>query len=315
MFQVSNHIGHGACGDVYVALNKKTQNEVAIKFVEMQKKWKQRAFTREVQNLRKLSNCNGVINLHDAIIHDKVGMIITEVFDFDLYYYLQTNTISNEEKKNLFYKICYAVRQCHQNYIAHLDIKPGNVLIKKKNDELVVKLCDFGSSYKWSIDNTICSRSTGTSNYQAPEVINGNDYIASAADIWELGVLLHIILTNQFPYDANDKSNLKISEGISPDALDLINLLLTYNPESRPSIEEVLHHEFFTGPPKKQTEEPEGSLLSNSMEKTAPNQNRVTILQRTLSIVKLFSTKKQKKKKNLLDSTDAPRKCEKTNSV
>lgn len=306
LFSVTSPIGVGGCGEVYKAVNNKTKKEVAIKIIEIQKKWKQRAFAREVQNLRVLSTCSGIISLYDAMVHEKTGMIITEICDSDLYSYLQSRPkTTNDEKRDLFYKTCKAVQQCHHNLIAHLDIKPGNILLSNGD----VKLCDFGSSFKWSNEeDKVCSRITGTSNYQAPEVVKGNEFLASAVDIWELGVLLHIILTNQFPYDLEDKSNLTISENISAESFDLINSLLHLNPNSRPSIDDVLLHEYFTGPALKQTEEPEEISPPTS------SQNRLTIVQRTLSIVKFFSgTKKQKKKK--VEASDKPRPCKKTNSV
>lgn len=50
------------------------------------------------------------------------------------------NCIISKEKFGL--DICKGLEYCHKNWILHLDIKPGNILI----DGEVCRICDFGNS-------------------------------------------------------------------------------------------------------------------------------------------------------------------------
>ena len=118
LYTNAKFIGEGASGNVFRVTSQ--QNE---------KEWKQRAFSREVQSLRTLEGCSGIVSLHDTIVQDKVGMIVMKECGIDLYQYLQNTVVSHEEVRDIFFQICLAVQQCHQRGIAHLDLKLGNILM------------------------------------------------------------------------------------------------------------------------------------------------------------------------------------------
>jgi serine/threonine protein kinase len=43
----------------------------------------------------------------------------------------------------LFKQVCEALQYCHHKQVAHLDIKPDNLLLSEEGE---IKLCDFGVS-------------------------------------------------------------------------------------------------------------------------------------------------------------------------
>lgn len=58
---------------------------------------------------------------------------------------------------------------------------------------------DFGFSTQFSpgeLSHTFC----GSPAYAAPELFKGRPYMASAVDMWALGVLLHQCLTAELPF-------------------------------------------------------------------------------------------------------------------
>jgi len=174
-----------------------------------------------------------------------------------------------------------------------LDIKPSNILI----DNNGIRLCDFGSAHKWSPNNDKCSRTTGTSNYQAPEVTSNSEYSAPLVDSWGLGVLLHIILVNEFPY-GEDKKVLRISKDISREASMLIRSLLQLEPEKRLLVDEIMNHEYFniiTAENEFSEEIEHDKCEEQHTHKAQSNRKPNFFVQRTLSLVKMFSTKKTKK--------------------
>mmetsp|Transcript_16130 Transcript_16130/g.33237 ORF Transcript_16130/g.33237 Transcript_16130/m.33237 type:complete len:285 (-) Transcript_16130:93-947(-) len=224
-----------------LVLVKQVKKDVALKCIPLDTKQKQKSFAREVKALRELRDSPYIVQIKDTLIQNKVGIIVTELCKCNLFEYITSHTLSQSEKQEIFKQVCYAVKSCHDHNIAHLDIKPGNILIDESGN---VKLCDFGSSYLWSNDEPLTDKLTGTQAYQAPEVIGEQNYSPSLADSWTLGVLLHIILTNQVPF-GRDKINIKISSSIKDhDAKDLITSLLQIRPHKRLQINEILNHKY-----------------------------------------------------------------------
>ena len=55
-----------------------------------------------------------------------------------------SRSLKSDNIKRISYQIIRAVEFCHQNRIVHRDVKPENILISTKEQQLIVKLCDFG---------------------------------------------------------------------------------------------------------------------------------------------------------------------------
>ena len=84
----------------------------------------------------------------------------------------------------------------HELQIAHLDIKPDNILF----DEFFnVKISDFGTSILLLDSDWTSWRRWGTRSFMAPEVVNATQsaqYNVFKADIYSLGVTLMILSGN-----------------------------------------------------------------------------------------------------------------------
>jgi serine/threonine protein kinase len=68
-------------------------------------------------------------------------------------------------------------------------------------------------------------------------------------DVWAAGVILYKMMTQKYPFDANNSVALAVMiaqkpveniEGASATMNELIQLLLSKNPESRPTIDQIL---------------------------------------------------------------------------
>ena len=152
---------------------------------------------------------------------------------------------------------CLALNYVHKNNILHRDIKPANIFLMKNN---TIKLGDFGLSKKSELKRTYTM--VGSPLYLAPEIINKKAY-TSKVDIWSLGVTFCHLMTLEFPFEGetieklydniiNMNKNKKILnkeknyykkeivDKYSKEFLNLIDELMSYDPEKRPTTEQIL---------------------------------------------------------------------------
>ncbi|PAV62215.1 hypothetical protein WR25_00794 [Diploscapter pachys] len=141
-----------------------------------------------------------------------------------------------------------ALSYLHARKIVHRDIKPENLLLSRRWH---VRLCDFGLAC------TVLGplfRVCGTPTYCAPEVLKECGY-GYPADIWSLGVLLHVLLLGYAPFRSGDRTRLfrLITQGrihfelpewrrISTYARDLVSRMMNTNVDKRPRAIEILAH-------------------------------------------------------------------------
>jgi len=153
----------------------------------------------------------------------------------------------------MFAQILEGIHFLHMNCMAHMDIKPENILIRGSD---TLKVADLGSAFHWEKDKgSWRNGKAGTSFYCAPEVKSGNTYLADKADIWSLGITLHVMLTGFWPYLGQTEkevlSNAKkgkvdlADQYLSDDLQDLLSSVLKLEPTERPTIPEMLRHPWF----------------------------------------------------------------------
>ncbi|XP_015769440.1 PREDICTED: serine/threonine-protein kinase mos-like [Acropora digitifera] len=114
--------------------------------------------------------------------------------------------IIDEERRLKFAShVTLALEFIHARDIAHLDVKPANLLVDSKD---VCKLGDFGCSQVVDDgDNLPASPTysylTGTFAYRAPELLKG-ETPSPKADIYSLGICLWQLLTREQPYGSEN---------------------------------------------------------------------------------------------------------------
>lgn len=230
-------LSEGATAQVFRGLDKKTDSLIIIKKCNRNGV---ASFDREVEILPTLKHRNIVRTI---AISD--SQMILESMDCDLFDYLERKQPSLPKIVKIFSKICKAVKYCHSKQIAHLDIKPENVLVKGKK----FKLCDFGGSAKWTKHNRAIKCSNITPAYSPPEgLVRNNPILGDKYDIWSLGILLHVLCTKSWPYyitseftieDLIADGDLTIAEEFPVILYPLLEKLLRVDPEERPSIDYI----------------------------------------------------------------------------
>jgi polo-like kinase 1 len=149
-------------------------------------------------------------------------------------------------------QIIRALKYIHNHKIIHRDLKLGNLFLTSK---LEIKLGDFGLAAKLEYDGQKRKTVCGTPNYIAPEVLEkkGHSY---EVDIWSLGVVMYTMLFGKPPFEAADMNltykrikmnSYRFPENIKVDerAKNLIESILVLNPSKRPTLDEIIEHDFF----------------------------------------------------------------------
>ena len=120
-----------------------------------------------------------------------------DLFDcIDAHEYLPEDIIHS-----IFCQVYKAVCYLSDQGIFHRDIKDENILI----DELYqVKITDFGSAALIDDHNGYFDRFRGTMQFAPPEVTLGIPYLASACEVWNLGILLYTLIFRCSPFHESD---------------------------------------------------------------------------------------------------------------
>jgi serine/threonine-protein kinase len=98
----------------------------------------------------------------------------------------------------LFMQVLEAVSHAHRNLLVHRDLKPSNLLVDAAGR---VKLLDFGIAKQLQDpDVTAVADRAVTFGFASPEQLNDAP-ITTGTDIWQLGVVLHLLLAGAHPFN------------------------------------------------------------------------------------------------------------------
>ena len=225
-----------------------TENTIAVKVYQNEKKIPKDAFQKELEVLRVLRGKKNICQAVGAYISPNYSAIAMEMYDCDLFKYAfeEGRALGEPQVRKLFKKICSGVHHMHKAGVAHLDLKPENILINYESEDIAI--CDFGLSYI-STDNNRNSKlritPCGTEEYLAPEVGILRKYSPFAVDIYSLGCVLFVLLTGCFPsFNITGDLIFPPSVHVSKPCKQFINMLLTEDPDQRPNIQQVLAHPY-----------------------------------------------------------------------
>jgi polo-like kinase 1 len=208
------------------------------------------------------------IKIHRSLHHDYI-VRFDRFFEDDANVYILLELCPNQSMSELIRRRkrlteievqCYckqileALRHLHAHRIIHRDLKLGNLFL---SDKLEIKLGDFGLATKLEFEGerkrTVC----GTPNYIAPEILEGAHGHSYEVDVWSFGVVLYTLLVGKPPFETNDVKTtyrrIKMNAYSFPDhvqvsdeAKSVITRILRSEPQTRPTLDEIAGHDFFT---------------------------------------------------------------------
>lgn len=216
------------------------------------------------------SSLNGTLDI-DGFTETKCYILYEFATKGDLYKYITCygNGFDEKYSKLIIYKILKALKTLHKLKICHRDLKAENILLNGENFD--VKIADLGlSGFTHGNNGKILQKErVGTPQYMAPEVIEKKEYDGEKADIFSTGILLFSILKCKFPFPLakiykegskikqlyrfiKEKNEEKYWEtlkeedidGLSPEFKDLFLKMVAFEPSERPTIKEILNHDW-----------------------------------------------------------------------
>ena len=261
-YRIIDTLGRGGFGITYLAEQVMARRKVCIKeyfpedyyrrdsatgalslssegFAETMNRYKAK-FIKEAQTIAALDHPN-IIHIHDIFEENNTAYYVME--------YIEGESLSDVVKRNgvlgeseaigYIRQVALALEYIHSRQIMHLDVKPGNVMIRKMNGSAI--LIDFGLSKHYDAVSGEATSTTpvGVSHGFAPieqYKRGGVSRFSPETDIYSLGATLYYLVTGKIPPEAATlvTEPLNIPERVSSTVHDAISKAMSIAPAQRP---------------------------------------------------------------------------------
>ncbi|KAG9257656.1 kinase-like domain-containing protein [Emericellopsis atlantica] len=282
-FSFGRVLGEGSYSSVYLATDRQTLKEYAIKVLEKRhilKEKKVKYVNIEKNTLNRLTEHPGIVRLYYTFQDETSLYYVLDLCNGGelLGVLKRTGTFDIECTRFYGAQILDAIEYMHSRGVIHRDLKPENVLL---DDAMHVKITDFGTAKllpdpreaqkqqdpsargmpdpgrREAEEDSRAASFVGTAEYVSPELLT-NKSACKASDLWAFGCIVYQLLAGRPPFKAGSEYltfqkivNLEYEfpAGFPNAARDLVERLLVLDPARRLTIEHIRNHEFFDGQP------------------------------------------------------------------
>uniref|UniRef100_A0A8C7YT35 Serine/threonine-protein kinase PLK n=1 Tax=Oryzias sinensis TaxID=183150 RepID=A0A8C7YT35_9TELE len=248
-------LGKGGFAKCFEITDMETKQVFAGKIVPKSlilKQHQREKMSSEISIHKSLNHAN-IVGFHGFFEDDDFVYVVLEICRRRslLELHKRRKAVTEPEARYYMTQLLKGVHYLHSNKVIHRDLKLGNIFL---NDDMEVKIGDFGLATKIEFDGERKKTLCGTPNYIAPEVLckKGHSY---EVDVWSLGCILYTLLVGKPPFETSclkdtynriKKNNYTIPWQINPAASALIKRMLHADPAQRPTITDLQTDEFFT---------------------------------------------------------------------
>lgn len=245
-YTILSSIGRGGMGLVYLARDSRLDRQVAIKCLrtELIEPHYRERFKREALLLAKLNHPN-IVQIYDYLeTNEQLALVMEYVDGQNLQQHLREHIVSLAQRMKWLEQIAQGLAVAHDAGIIHRDLKAENILINKHN---LAKITDLGIAKSQDFSGTLTDHVTGSYGSMSPEQAMGEE-LDYRSDLFSFGILAYQLLCGAHPFgDTENKlqlmqriishpaiSPLKKNPDLLPEAVELLGLLLSKNPDNRP---------------------------------------------------------------------------------
>ncbi|XP_039877434.1 triple functional domain protein isoform X6 [Simochromis diagramma] len=239
-------LGRGRFSVVKRCDHRGTKRTVAVKHVN-KKLMRRDRVTQELNLLQRLQHPH-IVTLIDTYETPSSYALVLEMADQGrlLDYIVSWGNLTEEKVACYLRNVLEALHYLHNCRIAHLDIKPENLLVSHTaSGQPVVKLTDFGDAVQLNSAHYVHPL-LGSPEFASPELVLGEP-VSLTSDLWSLGVVTYVLLSGASPFldESAEETCLNICrldfsfprdyfQGVSQAARDFVCLLLKTDPGRRP---------------------------------------------------------------------------------
>ncbi|CAD7704054.1 unnamed protein product [Ostreobium quekettii] len=267
-YHLGRTLGTGGFAAVMLATEKSTGQKYACKIMSLPGKdallddetMSREEVLKEVEIVSKTHHHN-ILALKEFFLSKTKVYLITELLEggqlLDALLARTDRHYTEADAKIVVKQLLEGLHYLHERNVIHRDLKLENLMLVQPDNIHEIKIVDFGlARHTISSMATVC----GTPQYVAPEVITRDvkDY-GKTVDMWGVGVILYILLSGSPPFwDQNEMvmySKIKAGDfsledkvwkKVSSSAKDLVQKLLTVDPNNRLTVGGALKHKWIT---------------------------------------------------------------------
>jgi serine/threonine protein kinase/TPR repeat protein len=246
-------LGRGAMGVTYKAFDTNLRCPVALKVINnsyLNSEIARQRFLREARAAASLRHQNVASVFHLGTDHESYfyAMEFVDGETVDVYI-KRKGLLDPAEALGIVIQVSRALSAADKEKLVHRDLKPSNLMLVHEEEEMVVKVIDFGlakSTEKGAESSgtlTVGGGFVGTPHFASPEQLEERE-IDIRSDIYSLGATLYYMLAGRPPYSGSlaqvmsqhlyKAVPLEPLEGFPPCVVELIRRMMEKDPAKRP---------------------------------------------------------------------------------